>query len=226
MKAIILAAGIGSRLGKPHPKPLTELTTGETIMQRQISALSKYIGKDNIIIVVGFKKDLIMEEFPDQMYIYNNIYDNTNTSKSLLCALNKIYDEDVLWLNGDVVFDEKVLEPIIDFNGSCMAVNTSSVAEEEVKYNINQDGSIRKVSKIIIDGLGEAVGINKIAQNHLELFKESLQNCEPQDYFERGLEFSIEKGLKLFPLDVSNHLCIEVDFNEDLESVNNRLSRN
>ena len=226
MKAIILAAGIGSRLGKPHPKPLTELTTGETIMQRQISALSKYIGKDNIIIVVGFKKDLIMEEFPDQMYIYNNIYDNTNTSKSLLCALNKIYDEDVLWLNGDVVFDEKVLEPIIDFNGSCMAVNTSSVAEEEVKYNINQDGSIRQVSKIIIDGLGEAVGINKIAQNHLELFKESLQNCEPQDYFERGLEFSIEKGLKLFPLDVSNHLCIEVDFNEDLESVNNRLSEN
>ena len=180
----------------------------------------------NIIIVVGFKKDLIMEEFPDQMYIYNNIYDNTNTSKSLLCALNKIYDEDVLWLNGDVVFDEKVLEPIIDFNGSCMAVNTSSVAEEEVKYNINQDGSIRQVSKIIIDGLGEAVGINKIAQNHLELLKESLQNCEPQDYFERGLEFSIEKGLKLFPLDVSNHLCIEVDFNEDLESVNNRLSQN
>jgi choline kinase len=226
MKAIILAAGIGSRLGKPYPKPLTELTTGETIMQRQISALSKYIGKDNIIIVVGFKKDLIMEEFPDQMYIYNNIYDNTNTSKSLLCALNKIYDEDVLWLNGDVVFDEKVLEPIIDFNGSCMAVNTSSVAEEEVKYNVNQDGSIRQVSKVIIDGLGEAVGINKISQNHLELLKESLQNCEPQDYFERGLELSIEKGLNLFPLDISNHLCIEVDFNEDLESVNNRLSQN
>ena len=226
MKAIILAAGIGSRLGKPHPKPLTELTTGETIMQRQISSLSKYIGKDNIIIVVGFKKDLIMEEFPDQMYIYNNIYDNTNTSKSLLCALNKIYDEDVLWLNGDVVFDEKVLESIIDFNGSCMAVNTSSVAEEEIKYNINQDGSIRQVSKIIIDGLGEAVGINKIAQNHLQLLKESLQNCEPQDYFERGLELSIEKGLNLFPLDISNHLCIEVDFNEDLESVNYRLSQN
>ena len=223
MKAIILAAGIGSRLGKPHPKPLTELTTGETIMQRQISSLSKYIGENNIIIVVGFKKDLIMEEFPDQMYIYNNIYDNTNTSKSLLCALNKIYDEDVLWLNGDVVFDEKVLELIIDFNGSCMAVNTSSVAEEEVKYNVNQDGSIRQVSKIIIDGLGEAVGINKIAQNHLELLKESLQNCEPQDYFERGLEFSIEKGLKLFPIHISNFLCMEIDFIEDLDQINEKI---
>jgi choline kinase len=40
MKAVILAAGIGSRLGKPHPKPLTVLSTGETIMQRQIAALN------------------------------------------------------------------------------------------------------------------------------------------------------------------------------------------
>ena len=53
MKAIILAAGIGSRLGKPHPKPLTELTTGETILERQIRHLSKVVGGDNIIIVVG-----------------------------------------------------------------------------------------------------------------------------------------------------------------------------
>ena len=226
MKAIILAAGIGSRLGKPYPKPLTELSTGETIMQRQIAALSNYIGSDNIIIVVGFKKDLIMEEFSNQIFVYNNVYDNTNTSKSLLCALNKIHNEDVLWLNGDVVFDEKVLKPIIDFNGSCMAVNTNSVAEEEVKYNMNENGTIRQVSKVIADGLGEAVGINKITKESLNLFKESLEICEAQDYFERGLEFSIDKGLSLYPLDVSDHLCIEVDFNEDLESVNERLSRN
>ena len=68
MKAVILAAGIGSRLGKPHPKPLTELSTGETIMQRQVEALSEFVGEDNIIIVVGFKKDLIMEAFSNQMY--------------------------------------------------------------------------------------------------------------------------------------------------------------
>ena len=52
MKAVILAAGIGSRLGKPYPKSLAELSTGETIMERQITALSNYIGSDNIIIVV------------------------------------------------------------------------------------------------------------------------------------------------------------------------------
>ena len=47
MKAIILAAGIGSRLGKPHPKPLTELTTGETILERQIRHLAKVVGEMN-----------------------------------------------------------------------------------------------------------------------------------------------------------------------------------
>ena len=183
MKAVILAAGVGSRLGKPHPKPLTVLSTGETIMQRQIAALTKYIGADNIIIVVGFKKDLIMEEFSNELFVYNNVYDNTNTSKSLLCALNKIHNEDVLWLNGDVVFDADILKPIIDYNGSCMAVNTDSVAEEEVKYNTNNDGTIRQVSKIITDGLGEAVGINKITKENLNLFKKSLEICEADDYF-------------------------------------------
>ena len=223
MKAVILAAGVGSRLGKPHPKPLTVLSTGETIMQRQIAALTKYIGADNIIIVVGFKKDLIMEEFSNELFVYNNVYDNTNTSKSLLCALNKIHNEDVLWLNGDVVFDADILKPIIDYNGSCMAVNTDSVAEEEVKYNTNNDGTIRQVSKIITDGLGEAVGINKITKENLNLFKKSLEICEAQDYFERGLELSIDKGLKLFPIYISNFLCMEIDFIEDLNQINNKL---
>ncbi len=226
MKAIILAAGIGSRLGKPHPKPLTELTTGETILERQIRYLSDLIGGDNIIIVVGFKKDLIMEAFSNQLFVYNNVYDTTNTSKSLLCALKKIKNDDVLWLNGDVVFDENVLRPIIDFNGSCMAVNTHSVAEEEVKYNVFEDGSINKVSKIITDGLGEAVGINKISKDSIPLFVDELNNCDAQDYFERGIEFSIEKGLKIYPVDVSNHLCMEIDFNDDLNTVNRKLGSN
>jgi len=223
MKAIILAAGIGSRLGKPHPKPLTKLTTGETILARQIRHLSNFIGKDNIIIVVGFKKDLIMEAFSSQLFVYNNIYDTTNTSKSLLCALNKINNEDVLWLNGDVVFDGNVLEPIINFEGSCMAVNTYSVAEEEVKYNVFEDGTINQVSKIISDGLGEAVGINKISKESLPQFIEELKNCDAQDYFERGIEFAIEKGMKIYPVDVSNHLCMEIDFNDDLNAVNEKL---
>ena len=223
MKAIILAAGIGSRLGKPHPKPLTKLSTGETIIGRQIKFLSNYIGEDNIYIVVGFKKELIMEAFPKQIFIYNNLFDQTNTSKSLLCALNKIKDEDVIWLNGDVVFEKEVLEPIINYKGSCMAVNTNSVSDEEVKYNITSLGTINEVSKIIKNGLGEAVGINKITKKSLALFIDSLNKCNNNDYFEKAIENSIKKGLKIYPIDISKRFCIEIDFNEDLVDVNNSL---
>jgi len=60
MKIIILAAGIGSRLGNPFPKPLTPLNDGKSIMHRQLSAISKHFDINDVSIVVGFKKDLII----------------------------------------------------------------------------------------------------------------------------------------------------------------------
>lgn len=223
MRAIILAAGIGSRLGNPRPKPLTQLTTGEMIMGRQVEYLKQVVASDDILVVVGFKKDLIMEEFSELTYVFNNVYDRTNTSKSLLRAMRKVRADDVIWLNGDVVFDPEVLHRVVETKTSCMAVNTASVAEEEVKYTVADDGSIKEVSKTVKNGLGESVGINKIISSDIPLFIEMLEQCQDDDYFERGLELGIEKGLKIFPVDVSDILCIEVDFTEDLEKANHEL---
>lgn len=223
MKAIILAAGIGSRLGNSSPKPLTKLKNNETILNRQVIYLSDYIGEDNIIVVVGYKNDLIMEAFPNLLYVYNNFYDTTNTSKSLLKAFKKIEDEDVLWLNGDVVFEKQLLESIIECPQSCMAVNTNSVGEEEIKYNINQDGTLKDVSKSVSPALGEAVGINKILSSDLNLFKKNLIKCKDDDYFEKAIEISIKEGLKIVPKDISNYLCMEIDFLNDLKQINKLL---
>ena len=89
MKIVILAAGIGSRLGNPFPKPLTPLKDGESIMAKQLKNISKYFDINDVTTVVGFKKDLIMERFPEVNYVYNPFFDRTNTSKSLLQALKK-----------------------------------------------------------------------------------------------------------------------------------------
>ena len=223
MRAIILAAGIGSRLGNPRPKPLTQLSNGEMIMERQIDALQKFMSIDDILVVIGFKKDLIMEEFPDLTYIFNNIYDRTNTSKSLLRALKKVRSDDVIWLNGDVVFDSEVLARLVKSETSCMPVNTASVGEEEVKYTVAEDGSIKEVSKTVTNALGESVGANKIIGQDIPLLIEMLKRCNDDDYFERGIEFAIDEGLKIYPVDVSDILCIEVDFAEDLEKANKEL---
>jgi len=223
MKFVILAAGKGTRLGMPHPKPLTKLKTGETILERQIDSLSKYVDKKNIIIVVGYKKELIMNEFPDCTFIFNPDYEKTNTAKSLLCALNSQSKTDIIWINGDVVFDPKVLVPILNSKESCMLVNTEKVSEEEVKYNLNNNGTIKQVSKDIKDGIGEAVGINKITKNYINNYIEALKKCGEQDYFEYGIELLIQNNISIYPIDISSILCMEIDFKEDLELINKKL---
>ena len=193
-------------------------------MGMQIENLSQHFGIDDISVVVGFKKDLIMERFPDLTYIYNAFFDRTNTSKSLLKALKKNKDTGVLWLNGDVVFDEKllsVLHPHIENKQSFVAVNTSKVADEEVKYTL-KDNYINELSKGVKNGLGEAVGINFIAAQDMPSFIKHLEACDANDYFERGMEMAIANdGLRVVAVDISEYNCMEVDFKEDLENANN-----
>jgi len=226
MKIIILAAGIGSRLGNPFPKPLTPLKNGKSIMKMQTDNIASKYNIYDINVVVGFKKDLIMERFPELTYVYNPFFDRTNTSKSLLQALKKHRDKSVLWFNGDVVFDEKILDiinPSIEANESFVAVNTSKVADEEVKYTL-KNGFINELSKTVKNGLGEAVGINFISSNDILNFINRLEECDANDYFERGLELAIEKDdLKIKAIDISKYNCMEIDFIEDLENVNNLL---
>ena len=226
MKIIILAAGIGSRLGNPFPKPLTPLKNGKSIMQMQTENIASKYNIDDINVVVGFKKDLIMERFPELTYVYNPFFDRTNTSKSLLQALKKHKNESVMWFNGDVVFDEKLLDifnPYIEQNQSFVAVNTSKVADEEVKYTL-KNGFVNELSKTVKNGLGEAVGINFISSNDILKFIAQLEVCDDNDYFERGLELAIEKdNIKIKAVDISAFNCMEIDFIEDLENANNLL---
>tara|TARA_R110000851_G_C12937150_1_gene551893 strand:+ start:38 stop:727 length:690 start_codon:yes stop_codon:yes gene_type:complete len=228
MKLVILAAGIGSRLGNPFPKPLTTLSNGKTIMKMMTDNIEHYFSIEDLFIVVGFKKNSIMEAFPQMAYVYNPYFDQTNTSKSLILALRKCRGESVLWFNGDVVFDRKLIEVLqshIEEDISFVSVNTESVAEEEVKYTL-KDGYINELSKEVKNGLGEAVGVNFISKNDLEHFITRLEECDTNDYFERGLELMIAKdGAKVKAVDISQFNCMEIDFKEDLENVNKFLAK-
>ncbi len=219
-QAVILAAGMGTRLGRPFPKPLTELAGGHSIMHQQVSKLLAAFPDIRIMVVVGFKRDLIMEAFPDVAFAYNEFYDQTNTSKSLLKALRLSDDTGVLWLNGDVVFDGRILrrvEPLMADNRSFVCVNTATVAEEEVKYTVDDSGNIDQLSKQVTGALGEAVGINFISNDDKPALIEALDSVADQDYFERGIEVAIEQaGLQVLPVDISDLYAVEVDFEDDL----------
>ena len=226
---VILAAGMGTRLGRPFPKPLTHLQDGRSIMQQQLDNLAARGDRGPVHIVVGFKKELIMEEFPDEIFLYNPDYSETNTSKSLLRALQRAPEGGLLWMNGDVVFDAGILDRLADDLGgseSLVCVNHASVGEEEVKYSTDGDGFIRELSKSVVDALGEAVGINYVAPGDRKTLLRHLDKCDDNDYFERAIETAIaEDGLRVRPVDISDFACLEVDFEDDLARANTLFDR-
>jgi len=229
IQVVILAAGMGTRLGKPWPKPLTPLADGRSILQQQIENVrSVFADSARISIVVGFKLEMILEANPDASYIYNEVYDQTNTSKSLLKALRNSHESGVLWLNGDVVFDARVLERVRDRiknEKSFVCVNTSAVGEEEVKYTVDNRGFINALSKRVENALGEAVGINFISAPHKAAAIKNLEACADNDYFERGLELAIEHdGIEIEPVDISDLFAVEVDFQADLDRANSQIN--
>jgi choline kinase len=224
-QVVILAAGMGTRLARPLPKPLTELRDGRSIMKQQMDNLAiAFADTFRVMIVVGFKLEAIIERFPEATFVYNEFYDQTNTSKSLLKALRASGDGGVLWLNGDVVFDPQVLvrvTPFTDGNQSFVVVNTSKVSDEEVKYTLDSAGFIDQLSKQVQPALGEAVGINYVAAQDKAALIARLAQVDDQDYFERGIELAIARdGLRFQAVDISDLYAVEVDFPEDLERAN------
>ncbi|MFW6324990.1 MAG: NTP transferase domain-containing protein [Desulfovibrionales bacterium] len=224
MKAVILAAGVGSRLARPFPKCMSLLPTGEQILGRQIR-IYREAGIREIFVVTGFKKNLLMEEFSDVFYKYNPLFYLTNTSKSLLCILEYL-DDDVIWSNGDVVFDPEVVHKIVGHPFNTIAVNRDRCGAEEVKYLADDKDSLLEISKSVESAHGEAVGVNKILRESVPDLVGSLRECQDTDYFEKGVEICLQKGVPFKVLDISEHRCIEVDFEEDLHQAREIFSEN
>jgi choline kinase len=226
INVVILAAGLGTRLGRPHPKPLTPLADGRSILRQQLDHLRDTFGAEaHVTIVVGFKMDLIMEAAAgDAAFVYNELYDQTGTAKSLLKALRLAPPGGVLWLNGDVVFVPGLLDALaeeVDDGRSFVAVNTDSVADEEVKYTLDEDGYVFELSKKVVGGLGEAIGINYVSPTDRALLVEQLDRAPDDEYFEWGIEAAIsDHGMRVRVIDISAYGCVEVDFEPDLDRAN------
>jgi len=220
MKIIILAAGIGSRLkGVGSPKALTLLDNGQSILEFQLEQIARYSSISDVTVVVGYKQDKIRNAFPQLRYVENPDFAKENTSKSLLRAIQDV-DQEILWLNGDVVFHHHVLRSVLERRLNSMVVNSTIVGEEEVKYRTDGAGQILEVSKQVLMAEGEAVGINFFSHADLPLLKQALQECADHDYFEKGLEICIQKGCKIWTIAIDKPDCIEIDFPEDLQKAN------
>jgi choline kinase len=229
LQVVILAAGKGTRLGRTLPKPLTPLDDGRSILQQQLDGIRATFGEEtSITAVVGYESREVMLAAPDLLFAYNPHFATTNTARSLLRALRTSRPGGVLWLNGDVVFDPAVLEATVEHvraGQSFVCVDTASVADEEVKYTLDDEGFVRELSKTVVGGLGEAVGINHVSAADKAVLVDHLLRCRDDDYFERGIETAIaEDGLRVWPVDISRFSAVEVDFESDLVLANRSLA--
>ena len=227
LRCVILAAGMGTRLGLPEPKPLAALDLNTTILDRQLSLIRSQFGGDaDITLVVGHRAEQFDFLGDTVNRVTNPRYATTNTSKSLLIALEAIGPGPVLWLNGDVVFEPTVLTncvPAIHDGHSFMVVNQGETGEEEVKYRLAA-GFISQVGKQVTNAVGEAVGINHVSTKERAALSQQLREADDSDYFEAAIDAAIARGSVTFsPVAITTADAIEVDTLEDFTIARRRF---
>ncbi len=177
MKAIILAAGIGSRI-----KPLTDncpkcllMVGGRTILGRMLSNIED-CGITDVIFVLGYLQDQIRDYvenyFPhlNAQFIVNERYAETNTGYSLMLTKELIDDAGFIKFDADVVFDKTILQQLMDSDyETCLCVDTNiQLDAEEIKVAIDENQQITHASKTLDprDAIGESIGIEKISAEY------------------------------------------------------------
>ncbi|MBQ8736176.1 MAG: NTP transferase domain-containing protein, partial [Bacteroidaceae bacterium] len=122
MQAIILAAGMGRRLGeftKENTKCMVPVN-GTRLIDRVLTQLTK-LNLNRIVIVVGYEGqkliDYIGDRYADKVkieYVNNPIYDKTNNIYSLALAKEQMQEDDTLLLESDLIFDDEMLQLIVN----------------------------------------------------------------------------------------------------------------
>ena len=237
MQAIILAAGMGKRLGeltKGNTKCMVKVN-GTPLIDRVITMLSNQPLK-KVIIVIGYKgkelKEYLGTEY-NQMpiqYIENPIYDKTNNIYSLALAKKEMQEDDTLLLESDLIFDDSMLNLLI----KNPYPNLALVA----KYETWMDGTMVRIDEdnnIInfvpkaafryddVDKYYKTVNIYKFSKEFsktkyvpfLDAYSKAVGNNEYYENVLRIISFLNSKDLKALP--ITNEKWYEIDDKQDLD---------
>lgn len=238
MQAVILAAGMGKRLGeltKDNTKCMLSVN-GERLIDRVIKILAAR-NVTRLVMVVGYKAqnviDYIGHRYDDKMkieYIHNTIYDKTNNIFSLALAQEKLCEDDTILLESDLIFDEKILDMLIDHPDKDLAL--------VAKYETWMDGTMvsidadRNIVNFIpkdafryedVDLYYKTLNIYKFSKDFsrkfyvpfLEAYNKVMGNNE---YYEQVLRILLHlhnSPLKALP--INNEKWYEIDDVQDLD---------
>lgn len=175
MKAIILAAGIGSRFSKfteTSPKCLLPIGN-ETLLGREIRILNELGFSDSDIIIMGGYKSKQLVGYAGQL-IVNEKYQITDNSYTLGMALKDL-SEDVIIMDGDLVFEKKVITQIIEFpHRNVVLTKIQTDTDESTGIELREDGSISAIGKNIKNSGFVYISIFKVSKEAIIDFKNEL----------------------------------------------------
>ncbi|MFV0364818.1 MAG: phosphoenolpyruvate mutase [Suipraeoptans sp.] len=233
MKALILNSGLGSRMGdlvEKQPKCMTDISKKETIISRQLRQLCKR-GIREVIITTGLFDGVLVNYCQslnldvEIIFIKNPLYKETNYIYSIFCAREYLND-DIILMHGDMVFEDAVLDELLEHESSCMAISSTLMLPEKDFKAVIQD---KKISKIGIEFFNNSVAAQPLykldKKDWQQWLDKIIEFCEADNsncYAEAAFNEISDKCV-IYPLDIKNSLCSEVDTPEDLAVVANRL---
>ena len=228
MRAIILVAGVGWRL-KPHtettPKCLMEIG-GKSLLRRYLETFAA-LGLPEAVLVVGHLKEQVMAEAErgpadvDVRFVVNEQFTRGNIL-SLWHARHE-FDDDILIMDGDVLFPQELLARVIASpDANAIAVDERFRDTGEEQKVVCEDGWVVEVTKKVSGDprvRGEAVGILRLSADAAEVLRGILEeyietgkdSLEYEDAF-RELAAEVPIGL----VEIGDLPWIEIDFEEDL----------
>ena len=228
MKALILAAGFGSRLAPITdnlPKSLVPVN-GKPILFKQIDNLYENGVKD-ITIVSGYKaevlKSLTLEKYPHVKIIESVDYATTNNMYSAYLGIKEMGLGDMLMMNADVFFDSSVIKALLAFDKpNAIVVDIGRYNEESMKV-IEKDSHLVEISKAITkeDALGSSIDVYKFDKNGATaFFNRCKEYIEEKKELKKWSEVALNDALN----DIEFKACplvgrwFEIDNHEDLKA--------
>ena len=228
-KAVILAAGMGTRL-RPVTNKLPKCIIpikGRPILYWQLRALEA-VGVDDILLVLGYKKALV-ERFlakggnPSVTILENVDFATTNNIYSLYLARDELRSRPFLLLNGDVYCDPALYRKVLSARKDSIVPYDSTFFDlEELKLKISSGRAAEILPKRTGKGAcaGSTMGMFRLGQRassviFRELDRTMASTDERQHWFEHVLNTVLRK-VRFEPLDIAGFKWVEIDTKDDI----------